>query len=222
MADSVDLSLFADADGRPELGAMFRDGDRLFVQIRRFNEEGPGGFAPPMYLAVIDLRTETLIDVDPDTPGVQAITLQGTSPKHRMQVVPGTRMLFVSATGGFFDQGGIEAIDLDALGSRGLVIRESDGLTGADLGPFVMVDADRGFLVYSTDLDLSSHLQPFSLTKGVDPGRNLHVSVGYAVPALRTSRAAARSSCPMASSIAKVCTCSMSSRGSSSARRRQR
>jgi hypothetical protein len=183
-ADVVDLSPFADADGRPELGAMIRDGDRLFVQIRRFNEDGPGGFAPPAYLAVVDLRTETLIDVDPLKPGTQAIELQGTSPKHRMQIVDETRSLLVSATGGFFDHGGIEVIDLDTLRSRGLVIRESDGMTGADLGPFVMVDADRGFLVYSTDLDLSSHLQPFSLSRGVDPGPNLHVSVGYAVPAL--------------------------------------
>lgn len=184
MADAVDLSLFADADGRPELGAMIRDGDHLFVQIRRFNEDGHGGFAPPGYLAVVDLRTEAIIDVDPVMPGTQAIELQGTSPKHRMQIVPGTRSLFVSATGGFFDQGGIEVIDLDTLQSHGLVIRESDGLTGADLGPFVMVAADRGFLVYSTDLDLSSHLQPFSLSSGVDPGPNLNVSVGYAVPAL--------------------------------------
>ena len=182
--DVVDLSLFADADGRPELGAMIRDGDHLFVQIRRFNEDGPGGFAPPGYLAVVDVRTETLIDVDPVLPGIQAIELQGTSPKHRMQIDPASRSLFVSATGGFFDEGGIEVIDLDTLTSRGLVIRESDGLTGADLGPFVMVDGDRGFLVYSTDLDLSSHLQPFSLSRGVDGGPNLNVSVGYAVPSL--------------------------------------
>lgn len=182
--DVVDLSAFADADGRPELGAMIRDGDLLFVQVRRFNEDGPGGFAPPAYLAVVDLRSETLLDVDPVAPGSQAIELQGTSPKHRMQIDATSRTLYVSATGGFFDQGGIEAIDLDTLRSRGMVIRESDGLTGADLGPFVMVDGDRGFLVYSTDLDLSSHLQPFSLSRGVDEGMNLNVSVGYAVPSL--------------------------------------
>jgi hypothetical protein len=101
-----------------------------------------------------------------------------------MQIAPGTRRLFVSATGGFFDAGGIEVIDLDGLRSLGLVIREADGFTGADLGAFVMVTAQRGFLVYSTDLDLSSHLKPFSLSGGVEPGPELHVSVGYFVPAL--------------------------------------
>ena len=43
---------------------------------------------------------------------------------------------------------------------------------------------ERGYLVFSTDFDLSSHLQAFSLSGGVDPGPQLHVQVGYAVPAL--------------------------------------
>lgn len=47
-----------------------------------------------------------------------------------------------------------------------------------------MVSAERGFLVFSTDLDLSSHLFGFSLRDGVDPGTQLHVSVGYAVPSM--------------------------------------
>jgi hypothetical protein len=183
-ADAVDLSLFADADGIPDLGTMAIDRGRLFVQVRRANEDGEFGFSPPAYLAVIDLATEQLVDVDSQTPGVQAIELQGTAPKQRMQIVGETRQLFVSATGGFFDAGGIEVIDLDTLRSLGLVIREADGFTGADLGPFVMVTPERGFLVYSTDLDLSSHLKGFSLSGGVEPGRERHVSVGYFVPSL--------------------------------------
>jgi hypothetical protein len=64
------------------------------------------------------------------------------------------------------------------------VIREADGLTGADLGPFVMTTAERGFLVFSTDLDLSSHLLRFTLSGGVEPGPERHVTVGYSMPAL--------------------------------------
>jgi hypothetical protein len=182
-AEVIDLAAFADADGIPDLGAMVIDRGHLFVQIRRMNEEGPHGLAPPGYLAVIDLATEQLVDVDPATPGAQAITLLGTAAKHRMQIVAATRRLFVSATGAPFDAGGIEVIDLDTLRSEGLVIREADGLTGADLGPFVMITPDRGYLVFSTDFDLSSHLHRFSLSGGVEP-EELHVSVGYAVPAL--------------------------------------
>src|SRR5262245_45836162 len=181
--ESVDLSGWADPDGNPDLGSMLIDDGRLFVQVRRYNQDVAGGFVSPAYLAVVDLATEQLVDVDPARPAVQAIELVGTSPKHRMQVVDATRRLFVGATGGFFDDGGIEAIDLATLRSAGLVLREADGTAGADIGPFIMITPERGYLVFSTDLTLSSHLHGFSLSGGVDP-EELNVSVDYAVPAL--------------------------------------
>lgn len=180
----ADLGAFADGDGIADLGAMIEHEGRLFVQIRRFNMDAPQGLAAPGYLAVVDLATEELVDVDPNTPGVQAIELRGTSPKGRMQILPHTRQLYVSATGGFFDAGGIEVIDLDTLRSDGLIVREADGTTGADLGPFVMVTPERGFVAYSTDLDLSSHVQPFTVTTGVEVGPEMYVTVGYYMPAL--------------------------------------
>ncbi len=182
-ADVVDLSAFADDDGIPDLGTMALDRGRLLVQIRRENENSESRFVAPAYLAVIDVATEQLVDVDPLEPGVQAITLAGTAPKYRMQVVDAARRLFVCATGATFDAGGLEIIDLDNLRSQGLAIREADGLTGADLGPIVMISPDRGYLVFTTDLTLSSHLHAFTLTGGVDP-TPLHVAVDYAVPAL--------------------------------------
>jgi len=180
----ADLGAFADADGIADLGAMIEHEGRLFVQVRRFNENAPQGHAAPAFLAVVDLASETVVDVDPATPGVQAIELAGTAPKHRMQILPEVRRLYVSASGGFFDQGGLEAIDLDALRSAGLIVREADGQTGADLGPFVMVTPERGFLAYSTDLDLSSHVQPFTVRDGVPVRPEIHVTVGYAMPTL--------------------------------------
>lgn len=183
-AEAVDLSPFADDDGLPDLGSMIIHEGRVFVQIRRMNEKAPGGLAAPGYLAVVDLATGQLEDVDPDAAGTQAIELQGTAAKGRMQIVEETRQLFVNASGGFFDAGGIEVIDLDTLRSNGLVIREADGMTGADLNTFVMVTSERGFVVYSTDFDLSSHLKPFTVSGGVPPGPELHVSVGYFVPNL--------------------------------------
>ncbi len=183
-APAVDLSVFADDDGVPDLGWMARYGGRLLVQVRRFNPNHPGAFQAPAMIAVVDLATETLVDCDPQRAGVQAIELAGTPPKFKMQIIPTTRRLLVSATGGFFDHGGIEMIDLVALRSLGLVIREEDDQTGADLGAFIMVTPERGYLVYSTDLLLSSHLKGFGLTTGVDPGLELHVALNYFVPAL--------------------------------------
>jgi hypothetical protein len=161
---------------------MVVDGTRLLVQIRRWNDDA-AAFVPPALLAVVDLENWTLVDVDPAAPGVQGIALQGTAPRGKMQFLAGSRRLHLSATGGFFDEGGIEAVDLDALHSEGLVIREADGLTGADLGAFLLVEPDRGFLVYSTDLALSSHLHVFRIPEGVEEAE-LYVSVGTFVPEL--------------------------------------
>lgn len=181
--EAVDLSMFADPDRIPDLGDMVMHEGRLFVQIRRLNLEDFRGYTPPAYLAVIDLATASVIDTDPALPGLQALPLAGPVPKRPMQVVPATRRLFVSATGGFFDPGGIEMIDLDSLRSMGLVVRESDGLTGADLEPFYLVEPGRGFLAFTTDLTLSSHLVEFSLLEGVGDV-NLHTEVDFLAPVL--------------------------------------
>jgi hypothetical protein len=180
--EGVNLAIFADNDGIPEQGTMAVHDGRLFIQIQRVNFDDPAPFPQP-YVAVVDLDSEQLIDVDPGRDGVQAIELAGTFPKTKMQVVEPMRKLFVSATGAFFDAGGIEVIDLDNLQSEGLAIREADDFTGADLGPFVMVGPDRGFLAYSTDLLLSSHLHQFSLAGGVDP-TELAVALDYFSPAI--------------------------------------
>ncbi|MBM4265848.1 MAG: hypothetical protein FJ144_04430 [Deltaproteobacteria bacterium] len=182
-AEGIDLRPLADADGIPDLGSTVRDGRRLFVQVRRLNGDAPGGFEHPAQIGVIDLATEELVDVDAQTAGVQGIALEGTLPKTRMQVVRSPRRLVVGASGGFFDEGGIELIDLATLDSLGLVVREADAQVGADLGSFVMTKRDRGYLTYSTDLLLSSHLHQFAVDGTVVP-EQLHVSVDYFAPAL--------------------------------------
>jgi hypothetical protein len=184
VSEVVDLGLFADADGVPDLGMMAVHEGRLFVSIRRANLNEPGGFSLPAYLAVVDLATEQLIDVDPVTPDTQAVELQGRAPKGKMQIVPHTRRLFVSASGDFWDAGGIEMIDLDTLQSLGLAVSEYDGDVGADLGAFVMVTSERGYLAFSTDLVISSHLVSFTVSGGVDPGPGPHECIGYFAPTL--------------------------------------
>ncbi len=155
----------------------------IFVQLRGFDSVSHS-FVTPAMLAVVDASTGGLIDADPVQPGVQAIDLAGMAPKGKMQIVPSLQRLFCSATGDFFDAGGIETVDLDTLQSAGMVIQEADEQTGADLGPFVMVQPDRGYLVYSTDFVISSHLFGFSVPGGVDSGSELHISLGYFAPVL--------------------------------------
>jgi len=184
MTEVVDLSPFAGADGVPDLGMMIRHEGRLFVTVRRVDTTNPLLLIERPYLAVVDLATETLIDVDPMTAGVQAIELAGTSPKQKMQIVPATRRLFVAATGAFFDEGGLEMVDLDSLVTLGLVVAEADSQVGADLGAFALVTPNRGFLAFSTDWALSSHLSQFTLDGAVEPVPDLYGALGYFAPAL--------------------------------------
>ncbi len=179
----VDLSVFADADGIPDLSMMTMHEGRLFIQIQR-QDSTNFGFVAPAMIAVVDLATEQLIDVDPKAPGIQALELQGTAPKFKMQIVESTRRLFVSASGEFFDAGGIEMIDLDTLATLGLVVHEEDDMVGADLGAFVLVTPERGYLTFSTDLTLSSHMVEFTVSGGVFSSGALFETVGYFVPTL--------------------------------------
>ncbi len=182
----LDIGGFEHPGGSLTAGTMARDAGRLFVQIARFDPLGAGAVSavdPTGYLAVVDIATEQLVDVDPTLAGIQAIALHGTFPKYKMNLVRDARRLYLSASGAFFDEGGLEEVDVDALTSLGLVIAEADGNTGADLGSFAMVAADRGFLVSSTDLVESSHLARFSLAGGALP-EELWVTVAYRVPTM--------------------------------------
>jgi hypothetical protein len=166
-SDVLDLSPLADADGIPELARMARFGQRLFIQLQRIDQKT---FLPvaPSLLAVVDLRTETLVDADPVTPGVQAIALQGLIPSFDMQVEGPTRRLYVSVPSLLFGGGGIEEIDLDLLRSNGFIT--SEAILGGDLTGFVLVAPTRGYVLTHTDFALSSHLTAFSRIDGSHQG----------------------------------------------------
>jgi hypothetical protein len=149
---------------------------KLFVQLRR-------SLDPPL-LAVVDLQTEELVDVDPQQPGIQAIELVGTFPQRAMQIDPSGTRLLLSATGEFFDEGGIEMVDLATFQSLGFAVSEASKLTGVDVNAFVLTTPDFGYYLYSTDFGLSSHLHTFTISGGPDDGPDLQTTVGYFVPVL--------------------------------------
>jgi len=181
----LDLAGFANPGGLLTAGMMAVDAGRLIVQVSRFPPDAADASAADAtgYLAVVDIASEQMVDVDPTQEGIQAIALQGTFPKYKMNLLRDARRLYLSASGAYFDEGGLEEVDLDALTSLGLVIAEADGNTAADLGSFVMVAPDRGFLVSSTDFAPSSHLSRFSLLGGVQL-EELFVTVDYRVPTM--------------------------------------
>ncbi|MBW2494238.1 MAG: hypothetical protein JRE43_05770, partial [Deltaproteobacteria bacterium] len=182
----LDLAGFEHPAGLLTAGMMEIDAGRLLIQVARLDLATAGSAAasdPTGYLAVVDIASEQLVDVDPVQSGIQAIALQGTFPKYKMNLLRDERRLYLSASGAFFDQGGLEEVDVDALASLGLAIAEADGQTAADLGSFAMVGSDRGLLVSSTDLAPSSHLARFSLAGGVQP-EELWVTVDYRAPTM--------------------------------------
>ncbi len=186
LKEALNFDRLAHPGGTLLAGMMAIDAGRLFVQIARFDALAAASAQtadPTAYLAVVDIASEEFVDADPNQVGSQAIALLGTYPKYKMSLLRDTRRLYVSASGAYFDDGGLEEVDLDALASLGLVIAEVDGNTASDLGSFVMVALDRGFLVSSTGFAPSSHLARFSLAGGALP-EELWVTVDYRVPSM--------------------------------------
>ncbi len=182
--DVIDLSVFADADGNPDMERMATDGSRLFIQLRRL-EPPPEAVAKGATgaIAIVDLASESLIDADPSTPEIDAITLVGPAPRLRMHVDGDGEFLLVSATDGDHLSlgGGIEFIDLQTLTSAGLLLAEADL---AALGGFVMTDKSEGYFLFHTDIIPSNHLQRFSIAGGAVPGPEIVFDLGVYLDAL--------------------------------------
>ena len=151
---SVDLSpvrspLDTDPSGSPEPVAFARSGARVYVAL-----ENLSSFAPVTNgtLAVIDPATDTLVDTDPTTPGVQPIALSNRNP---IAMVPaGDGRVAVSEAGvvAFMPpqvlDGVIEAVDLVA-GHPVTAQRVTEMQLGGDVSGIVMFDATHGWVVVS-------------------------------------------------------------------------
>ncbi len=143
---SIDLSSFADGDGIPEMDCMILVGDRLFVSIQRLDRNNYWLPVPPSYIAVIDTKADTLLDCDPETPGIQAIELSGTDPYNDIHYDPYSGLLYVTCIGwwGMIDCG-VETIDPTTLCSEGYMLSES--AAGGDINDIALFSANTGYAV---------------------------------------------------------------------------
>ncbi len=141
---AVDLSGFADADGLPEVSQFALYGNYLFAACQRLDRDN--GWVPTdvSVIAVVDVMTDQVVDVDANTAGVQGIVMAGKNPAGAMQ--RGNKW-FLSAVNTFDDltDGGIEVIDLANLRSEGVVIGE--GTFGGNLSSLAMVSDGEGYVV---------------------------------------------------------------------------
>jgi hypothetical protein len=141
--DTIDLGVLADADGLPEMDKLAIEGDYLYVTLQRLDRDY--GWVPvsPALLAVIDLSTNALLDMDPGTAGIQGLPLLGTNPNSGIVVDPQTGDFLIGEAGSFYElDGGIERYDPTTRASLGFAVTEAelggnldfwntaDGLTG--------------------------------------------------------------------------------------------
>ncbi len=128
----IDISAWNDSDGLPEASSMVRVGDRVFVALQRLDRAAGYAASNTSYIIVIDCNTDTLVDVDPVSPGVQAIALSARNPFDDLTYDPVRQKISVACAGNFGDlDGGVEWIDPVTLQAEGLFITEA--VLGGDL-----------------------------------------------------------------------------------------
>jgi hypothetical protein len=99
-------------------------------------------------VAVIDSQTDTVVDVDPVAPGVQAILLTGKNPTTQFEFDRTSSRLLVGCVGNFGAlDGGIEWIDPVNFRSLGFAITES--ALGGDLADVTWWHADHSYAIIS-------------------------------------------------------------------------
>ena len=163
----VELSVFADADGLPEVSQLALYGNHLFAACQRLDRDN--GWVPTdvSVIAVVDVMTDQVVDVDANTAGVQGVVMAGKNPAGAVQ--RGDKW-FLSAVNTFGDltDGGIEVIDLANLRSDGVVLGEM--ALGGNLSSMTMVSDDEGHVVVS-DASFVNVVKRFGLaTQSVSAG----------------------------------------------------
>lgn len=149
---TVSLAALADADGIPEMDRAIVVGPLLFVSLQRVDRTN--GFQPTdtSLVAVVDTRTNTLVDCDAARPGVQGIVLPLTNPVTPFVLDVARSRLYLGCVGSYgVADGGIVAIDPVTLTAAGVVAPESalggdvlDLAWGGDARAFAIV-ADGSF-----------------------------------------------------------------------------
>ncbi|MCK4303500.1 MAG: T9SS type A sorting domain-containing protein, partial [Candidatus Eisenbacteria sp.] len=142
--DTIDLAPLADGDGVPEMHGMAIHGGYLYVTLQRLDRDYWWIPVYPSYLAVIDLQTNELLDMDPQTPGMQGLPLLATNPNSYIAVDPLTADFLIGEVGDYgATDGGIERYDPNTQQSLGFVVTEET--LGGDLCTWETANGIRGF-----------------------------------------------------------------------------
>lgn len=152
---TIDLSGFVDPDdedGRVDATDAVRVGDRVYVALGNYWFDSDFAMhTEGSVLAVIDAISDTVIDVDESTAGVQGIDLMGENPWRGLWVDDAGERMWVGSTGNAFALDGmIEEVDLTTYESVGVVVDETT--VGAEINGFAVVAPGRVLLLAGTDV----------------------------------------------------------------------
>jgi hypothetical protein len=157
----IDLSAFADSDGLPEVSQITRLGDRLYLSCQRLDRDNGWGPVGDSFLIVVDIASDTLVDVDPQAEGIQGILLSVANPNSVVAI--GDRIA-VGVISNFGDRvGGIDIVDPISNASLGLAISEAD--LGGDITFLAMVNNVEGYAIV-TDENFVNIVRPVNLETG--------------------------------------------------------
>lgn len=144
---SIDLSSYADKDGKPEMNSGVMVGNRLFVTLQRIDFSGGWGkyVYNQAYVAVFDASTGKEIDTKKGGAGLKGIALPLENPG-AIQFVSSTGMIYVQCFGQYNKNytGGIAMIDPDNYESA-VLVDDGPGI-GAVTG-MVIVSPYKGYFV---------------------------------------------------------------------------
>jgi hypothetical protein len=194
--DTISLAAFADGDGVPDMDRLLYRAPYLYVSIERI-DFGGGTYMPvaPSWLAVVDTRSNDVVDVDPATPGIQGIRLAGLNPSAPMIFDDAEGLLLVPEVGayGILD-GGVEKVDLTSGVPAGWLVREES--LGGDLIDFAL---GRGGHAYATVALAggTTALVAFDTGTGERIGEAIYTSPGYDLSDLAVTDCGALIVCDM-------------------------
>lgn len=160
---TIDLSVFADSDGIPEMDRMEIVGKRLFVTLNIIDHTTwlPAG---PGKVAVIDVETDTIIDCDPFVAGTQPILLPFQNPITEMRYEPCSGKLIVGCMSSWGDRLG-GAVAIDPIDLTVSTITTEEALNG-DLVDVLITPDQKGYAIV---LDSTPWPQNYARLVAFDP-----------------------------------------------------
>ncbi len=176
-SDIISLSSFSDADGLPEASQLAFYAGHLFVACQRLDRDAPL-FAPTEFstIAVVDVSSDALVDMDPTSPEMDGIRLTASQPFGAAQRGPWWVLAEVGTFGA--NDGGIEVVDLINREVSGILVSEE--ALGNDVNAIAMVSDSEGYVVLSSSIPpFPNFVRRFNLGTGEVSATLEGVTTGY-------------------------------------------